>query len=66
MIGVEFATHALATKVAHVCYERGLLVLECGRKSIRVSPPLVITREQADVAADLFIRTCEDAAAGRI
>jgi 4-aminobutyrate aminotransferase len=66
MIGVEFATHALATKVAHVCYERGLLVLECGRKSIRVSPPLVITREQADIAADLFIRTCEDAAAGRI
>ncbi len=28
-------------------FERGLLVLECGERTIRMSPPLVITEEQA-------------------
>lgn len=55
MIGVELATKEQAHAVADRCYERGLLVLECGDKAIRLSPPLIISKGQADVAADIFI-----------
>lgn len=58
MIGVEFSSHAVAHKVANLCFERGLLVLECGEKAIRISPPLIITREQAQQCVDLFTGAC--------
>jgi 4-aminobutyrate aminotransferase len=61
MIGVEFATPDLAGAVAQLCFKRGLILLECGKKSIRFSPPLIITDAQAVVAADLFAAACRDA-----
>jgi 4-aminobutyrate aminotransferase-like enzyme len=61
MIGVELATPELAGAVANLCFERGLLVLECGRKAIRFSPPLIITEEQARAAAQVFAQVCRDA-----
>ncbi|MBI4483275.1 MAG: acetyl ornithine aminotransferase family protein [Acidobacteria bacterium] len=33
-------------------FRRGVLVLGCGESSVRLSPPLVINREQAEFAAD--------------
>jgi 4-aminobutyrate aminotransferase len=62
MIGVELATDALADAVAQACYQRGLLVLECGDKAIRLSPPLVISEAQADTAARVFAEACQAAA----
>src|SRR5579863_3410592 len=62
MIGAELETPALAEAVAELCFRRGLLVLECGSKSIRLSPPLIITEEQARVTADVFAGACRDAA----
>jgi 4-aminobutyrate aminotransferase len=32
------------------CFNRGLLVLGAGRNAIRLSPPLVLTKPQADIA----------------
>jgi 4-aminobutyrate aminotransferase len=32
------------------CFTRGLLVLGAGRNAIRLSPPLVLTRQEADIA----------------
>ena len=61
MIGVELATPELADAVAQLCFTRGLLVLECGKKAIRISPPLIITDAQANVAAELFATACRDA-----
>jgi len=61
MIGVELTSHELASAVAHLCFERGLLVLECGRKAIRFSPPLIVTEAQADAAAEVFAAACLDA-----
>ena len=61
MIGVELATAELGDAVANLCFRRGLLVLECGRKAIRLSPPLILTEEQARVAADVFAGACRDA-----
>lgn len=62
MIGVEFSSHAVAHKVANLCFERGLLVLECGEKAIRISPPLIITRDQAQQCVDLFAGACRHVA----
>ena len=61
MIGVEIVkdkkTKALAGKerdriVDELCFERGVLMLGCGETTVRVSPPLIISREQADIAMD--------------
>ena len=60
MIGVELMTPELAHAVANECFQRGLLVLECGSKAIRFSPPLVITEAQALAIADLFAVVCRE------
>jgi 4-aminobutyrate aminotransferase len=54
MIGIELASHDLAGAVANLCFRRGLLVLECGKQAIRLSPPLIISEPQANVVADVF------------
>ncbi len=42
----------LRDRLVQMAFERGLLVLGAGPNSVRLSPPLVITREQADFAVD--------------
>ncbi len=62
MIGIELATPELADAVALGCYQRGLLVLECGDKAIRISPPLIISAAQAETCAQIFADACRAAA----
>jgi 4-aminobutyrate aminotransferase len=60
MIGIELVKsqetrepHAEARhQVIQKAFHRGLLILGCGESTIRLMPPLVITREQADFAID--------------
>jgi 4-aminobutyrate aminotransferase len=40
----------LRNRLEQMAFERGLLILGCGQNTIRLCPPLVITREQADFA----------------
>jgi len=62
MIGIELvrdrATKERATAerdaLVHECFKRGLLVLGAGRNAIRISPPLVLTRQQADTALEIL------------
>jgi 4-aminobutyrate aminotransferase len=63
MIGVEIVkdkkTKALAGKerdriVDVLAFERGVLMLGCGETTVRLSPPLIITRDQADIAMDVL------------
>src|SRR5271156_6154288 len=42
----------LRDQIQSLAFERGLLVLGAGRSTIRLCPPLVITRDQADFAVD--------------
>jgi 4-aminobutyrate aminotransferase len=63
MIGIELESHTLAESVAQLCFRRGLLVLECGRKAIRISPPLVLSEAQAETTAAVFAKACADAQA---
>jgi 4-aminobutyrate aminotransferase len=58
MIGVEFRTGDDAARVEAECFGRGLLVLRAGDKAIRISPPLVITSEQAATGLRLFEEAC--------
>jgi 4-aminobutyrate aminotransferase len=62
MIGVELVrnrdTRERATlernAVVLAAFRRGLLLLGAGKNAIRFSPPLVLTREQADTAIRIF------------
>lgn len=40
--------------LAQAAFQRGLLLLGCGRNTVRFCPPLVITREQVDIAVEIL------------
>jgi 4-aminobutyrate aminotransferase len=46
MLGLELDTPEHAEALQWECFVRGLLVLECGRASVRLSPPLVVDEEE--------------------
>ncbi|MBA2702178.1 MAG: aminotransferase class III-fold pyridoxal phosphate-dependent enzyme [Chloroflexi bacterium] len=54
MLGVEFDTADHAEAVQWACFERGLLVLECGKSSVRLSPPLTVSAAEMTTALRLF------------
>jgi 4-aminobutyrate aminotransferase len=54
MIGVEFADPKLAEEVQWACFKRGLLVLECGKQTVRLCPPLVVSSDEMDTAVRIF------------
>ncbi|MGZ8626242.1 MAG: aminotransferase class III-fold pyridoxal phosphate-dependent enzyme, partial [Actinomycetota bacterium] len=54
MIGVEFSDHDTMVAVEHASFRRGLLTLGCGDSVIRIAPPLVFTRDQAETALRVF------------
>jgi 4-aminobutyrate aminotransferase len=62
MIGVEFVkskqsrepAHDLRERVVHRAFERGLLSLGCGKSTIRISPPLSITKSELDDGLEIF------------
>lgn len=54
MLGVEFDTAEHAEEIQWVCFQRGLLVLECGRSAVRLSPPLVVSQEEMTTALRVF------------
>ena len=41
-------------RAIELAFERGVLFLGCGPSTIRIAPPLITTREQADVALDVL------------
>ncbi len=62
MIGVEFVDDPLTKepaiglrdKVEHLAFERGLLTLGCGKSTIRVSPPLTLTKAEAEEGLEIL------------
>jgi len=61
MIGVEFVKDAKKTKAKEEsnqlvleAFKRGLLLLPCGENSVRLSPSLIVTRDQCDVMLDIW------------
>jgi 4-aminobutyrate aminotransferase len=62
MIGIEIvkdkATREpaveLRNRIETLAFERGLIVLGCGETSLRLSPPLIVSKEEATVALDIL------------
>jgi 4-aminobutyrate aminotransferase len=54
MIGIELDTPERAEAVQWQAFQRGLLVLECGRKAVRLSPALTASAEEVDTALGLL------------
>lgn len=61
MLGVEFVDKttnepdaALRDRVEMECFKHGLILLGCGTSTIRWSPPLILTKENVDVALAIF------------
>jgi 4-aminobutyrate aminotransferase len=62
MIGIEIvkdkATREpaaeLRNRIETLAFERGLMILGCGETSLRLAPPLLITKEEATVALDIL------------
>src|ERR1700745_560605 len=62
MIGVEIVKdkvtkeygNAERDRIVEMAFERGVLFLGCGPSGVRISPPLVVSREEADVAVDVL------------
>jgi 4-aminobutyrate aminotransferase len=70
MIGVEFAKSdagrapdaKLCDAVMHNCFQKGLLLLSCGESTLRFCPPLIVKKEEADVAVAIFDSAIDEAA----
>ena len=62
LIGVEFVADRetlkpapeLRDRVEMECFKRGLILLGAGYNTIRWSPPLILSKENADVALEIF------------
>jgi len=60
MIGIELVrdqktkepAHELRDRVVDLAFQRGLLILGAGDSTLRICPPLIITRDQCDFALD--------------
>jgi len=68
MLAVELVQDKVTKKAAKVeaeavvqaCFRRGLLLLPCGPSSIRFSPPLLISPQQADTAFSIFAESLKE------
>jgi 4-aminobutyrate aminotransferase len=62
MVGVELVRNRTTKErasterdiVVSAAFKRGLLILGAGKNAIRFSPPLILTKEQADVTVRIF------------
>jgi 4-aminobutyrate aminotransferase len=62
MIGIEIVKDKstrepaveLRNRIETMAFERGLVMLGCGETSLRLSPPLIVSREEATVALDIL------------
>ena len=73
MIGIEFVTDKQAKTpapeqrdlVVEAAYEKGLLVLGAGPNTLRLSPPLIVTKHQADIALTILEGCIQQVASGK-
>ena len=62
MIGVEIVKDKTTReygaqerdRIVELAFERGILFLGCGPSTVRIAPPLIVTKDEADVAIDVL------------
>ena len=62
MLAVEFETHDRRDEVQEAAFKRGLLVMGCGERTVRLLPPLDVTEREVELAVELFAEAAGDAA----
>jgi len=73
MIGVDIVkdqktreyANADRDRVVEKAFERGVLFLGCGPSTVRIAPPLVVTKDEADIAVDVLEESISAAEANR-
>ncbi|WP_226480336.1 aminotransferase class III-fold pyridoxal phosphate-dependent enzyme [Natrinema amylolyticum] len=59
MLAVEFDTPERRSAVVEAALERGLLTLGCGKKTIRLLPPLDSTEREIELGINIFLEAIE-------
>ncbi|WP_135830162.1 aminotransferase class III-fold pyridoxal phosphate-dependent enzyme [Halorussus halobius] len=59
MLAVEFDTKERREAVVEAALKRGLLVLGCGYKTVRILPPLDVTEREIELGFDVFRESVE-------
>ncbi|MBU0758602.1 MAG: aminotransferase class III-fold pyridoxal phosphate-dependent enzyme [Nanoarchaeota archaeon] len=54
MMATDFATKDVRNEFTKQCLENGLLFLGCGHKSVRILPPLDVTKRELDIALGIM------------
>jgi len=47
------------------CWKRGVVMITCGASTLRIAPPLIITRENVDASMDIIEDVIKEVAKGR-
>ncbi|HIM74261.1 MAG TPA: aminotransferase class III-fold pyridoxal phosphate-dependent enzyme, partial [Candidatus Marinimicrobia bacterium] len=47
-------SHDAAYQFEQKCFQEGLLILGCGEYSVRLTPPLIVQKNQIDIAVDIM------------
>src|SRR5437868_8549437 len=50
-------------RIVEMAFERGILFLGCGPSTVRICPPLVVTKDEADIAMDVLEQCIQQAGA---
>jgi 4-aminobutyrate aminotransferase len=64
LVAVDFPSKPDLERTIRCALERGLLTLGCGRRTMRLLPPLDVTEREIDLGADLLIEAAVEAGAG--
>jgi 4-aminobutyrate aminotransferase len=54
MVALELKTPELANRLVQSAFERGLLLLTAGSRAVRISPPLVLTPDEAATGLEII------------
>ena len=59
LAAIEFTTPDHAARTVQRCFERGLLTLTAGTRSVRICPPLLLTTEEADTGLEILAQALD-------
>jgi 4-aminobutyrate aminotransferase len=54
MVALELKTPELANRLVQSAFERGLLLLTAGNRAVRISPPLVLSEDEAATGLEII------------
>ncbi|MFB6186792.1 MAG: aminotransferase class III-fold pyridoxal phosphate-dependent enzyme, partial [Halobacteriaceae archaeon] len=60
MMAVDFDTKKRRDAVLEACLNRGLLILGCGSRTVRILPPLDVTEREISIGAEIFCDAVTD------